>query len=364
MIKLIKHNKIKFIISCIITLLPMAFGLILWNRLPDTLATHWGADGTPDGFGSKALAVFLPPLLMLGVHILCLAVTSADPKNKNQTEKALGMIFWIAPAISLFSLGIIYASSFGIEFSLERILPALLGVMFIVIGNYLPKCKQNHTLGIKLPWTLNSEENWNRTHRLGGKVWGCAGILAVLAVFLPENLLPAVIIPVLLCAALIPALYSYLLYKKQMKSGEYVKSDYCEDKFRSNSRKIGLGFVAVVMVFVGVITFFGEIKYTVGDTSVAVDASFWPDSVIEFSEIDSIEYREHCKAGSRTNGFGSSKLLMGTFRNDEFGSYTRYSYTKCDAAIVITSDGKVLVLGDKTPESTKELYDSISAHIK
>jgi len=361
---MIKNNKKKLIVSCVIILLPIVVGLLLWNKLPDTVATHWGADGNADGFSSKAMAVFLMPLFLLATHFLCLFVTSRDPKNKNQTPKAMGIVFWLAPAISLFTAAITYCSAFGFEFSLSRLMPALLGVMFIIIGNYLPKCKQNYTLGIKLPWTLNNEENWNRTHRLGGKVWVCAGIIAVIAVFLPENLLPAVMIPVLLCAILIPTVYSYLLHKKQVKNGDYVEICTPQDKFRSVVQKISLVFVAAVMVFVGAINFAGDIKYTVDTASVAVDASFWPDSVIEFSEIDSIEYREHCNTGSRTNGFGSSKLLMGTFRNEEFGSYTRYSYTKCDAAIVIKADGKVLVLGDKSPEATKELYDSISSHTK
>ena len=95
------------------------------------------------------------------------------------------MIFWILPVVSLFTNGIMYRTAFGKEFDLAVFVPALLGVMFIFIGNYLPKVKQNRTLGIKISWTLNNEENWNKTHRFGGKVWVVGGLIMLFSVFPP-----------------------------------------------------------------------------------------------------------------------------------------------------------------------------------
>ena len=363
---MIKNNKKKLIVSCVIILLPIVVGLLLWNKLPDTVATHWGADGNADGFTSKAMAVFLMPLFLLATHFLCLFVTSRDPKNNTQTPKALGMVFWIAPAISVFCGALTYFSALGgeLEFSVSRLMPALLGVMFILIGNYLPKCKQNYTLGIKLPWTLNNEENWNRTHRLGGRVWFVGGIVMILSSFLPESVIPFVLIPVFCAIFSIPTLYSYLLYKKQLKNGDYIEYSTPQDKFRSLIGKAVLIFVVLLFAALIVLMFTGKITYTLGDTALSVDASYFDDISVDYSVIDSLEYRENCDAGDRTNGFGSAKLMMGTFRNDEFGSYTRYSYTACDACIVITADDKVLVLTDTNPETTKALYDELVALVK
>ena len=87
-----------------------------------------------------------------------------------------------------------------------------MGVLFVLIGNYLPKTKQSYTLGIRLPWTLASEENWNRTHRLGGVLWVLGGLYFIVMSFFPWNL-AAFLIPILLMA-LVPTVYSYLLYRR------------------------------------------------------------------------------------------------------------------------------------------------------
>ena len=139
---MLKKNKSRIIISSIIILLPMIFGLIMWDKLPDTMTTHWGADGNADGFSGKVFAVFGLPAITLILHFVCLLFTLFDKKQKEQNPKALGMIFWILPVVSLFTNGIMYRTAFGKEFDLAVFVPALLGVMFIFIGNYLPKVKQ------------------------------------------------------------------------------------------------------------------------------------------------------------------------------------------------------------------------------
>ena len=92
----------------------------------------------------------------------------------------------------------------------------LLGVIFIVIGNYLPKCRQNYTIGIKLPWTLSDTENWDRTHRFAGKIWMLCGVLEIIVGFLPIAQFEIVTIALILLATIPVAVYSYLLYRKKM----------------------------------------------------------------------------------------------------------------------------------------------------
>src|SRR5699024_6732711 len=96
------------------------------------------------------------------------------------------LVFWIIPVVSLIVNGMVFLTALQIEVNVSIAVSALVGIIFIIIGNYLPKLQQNYTAGIKLPWTLNSTENWNRTHRLGGKTFIISGILLILCGFLGE----------------------------------------------------------------------------------------------------------------------------------------------------------------------------------
>lgn len=181
--RVIKNNKWKLMIASIIILLPMVVGLLLWEQLPEQLATHWGIDGAANGWSSKHTAVVGMPLFFLVIQWICVAVTAADPKNKGQNKKVFRLVLWIAPMAAVLGCGSIYANAFGVDVSFEKYAPALLGLMFVIIGNYLPKCKQNHTIGIKVPWTLNDEENWNKTHRLASKLWVVGGVIIMAVIF-------------------------------------------------------------------------------------------------------------------------------------------------------------------------------------
>lgn len=215
---MIRENKKKLILTSIIILLPILIGLILWNKLPDKLPTHWNAEGVVDGWSSKAFAVFGLPGFLFAVHWVCVLASSADPKKQNIEGKVLNIVFWICPIISVLGGVLIYGTALGMEFKVDKIVLLLMGIMFIVIGNYLPKCKQSYTMGIKLPWTLSDEENWNRTHRMSGKLWVVSGFIIILCMLLPTNVMSVVLIIILFVAVIVPTIYSYLLYKK--KNGE------------------------------------------------------------------------------------------------------------------------------------------------
>ena len=120
-----KKHKVSIIISSIILLLPILFGIIMWNELPDTMMTHWGVDGNADGSSGKAFAVFGLPAILLALHFVCLFFTLLDKKQGQQNAKALGMVFWIIPAISLMVNGIMYRAAFGMEFNIALFMPLL-----------------------------------------------------------------------------------------------------------------------------------------------------------------------------------------------------------------------------------------------
>ena len=208
---MIKKNLKILIITSIIILLPMIAGLVLWNQLPEEIPYHWNAAGEVDGWASKPMAVFGTSALMLGLQWLAVVATLSDPKKQNHSQKVLQLIFWFIPVLTVVLSAMIYATAFGGNVRVEMIVPVLLGVVFVAVGNYLPKCKQNYTVGIKIPWTLHSEENWNRTHRLAGYVWVAGGVVMALSGFIGIFWLS---LPASLCMALIPIIYSFVLSRK------------------------------------------------------------------------------------------------------------------------------------------------------
>lgn len=207
-----KQYKSKIILTSIITLLPMLVGVLLWNKIPDTVATHFGSNGEANGWSSKAFAVFGLPAFLFVIHIFCIAVTLNDPKKRNIGKMMLTMIFWIVPICSIIANGSIFAYALGIRVDFNMVVGGMLGILFLVLGNYMSKNQQNYTVGIRLPWTLNSEENWNKTHRLASKLWVAAGIVFLLNIFLRSDV---ILIGALLLTVVIPAVYSFILYKKE-----------------------------------------------------------------------------------------------------------------------------------------------------
>ena len=200
------------ILTSLLTLLPIVAGLILWNRLPEQMPTHWGMDGQVDGWSGKVFGIFGLPLILLDVHWLCaLATFYADPKKQNHSDKILHLVLWITPVLSLLLHSFVYAAALGMAVDMNMMLPIFLGLLFTVIGNYLPKCKQNYTIGIKLPWTLDSEENWYKTHRFAGSLWVFGGLTVLVLGFFGAVWGD---IPIMIAMTIVPVVYSFLLYRK------------------------------------------------------------------------------------------------------------------------------------------------------
>ena len=209
---MIKQNKYKLIISAIITLLPMIFGFIVWDRLPENIATSFGWNGEITGYSSKMFAVVGLPVMLTFVNLICIIATSADPRRKNINNKVFSVVIGIVPVCSLLCGICIYANALGYKISVESIMPVFMGILFFVLGFILPKCKQNYTIGIKLPWTLHDEENWNKTHKLAGKLWVYGGIVMTVAGLFN---LTFIFMTIIFALVIIPTGYSYWLYRKQ-----------------------------------------------------------------------------------------------------------------------------------------------------
>ena len=208
---MIKKNLKVLIITSIVILLPILAGVILWNQLPDPMPTHWNAAGEVDGWSSKPFAIFGLPLILVAVQWLCMLGTAADPKKNNHSEKIMHLVLWIIPIISVVLFTITYLTALGYGVRMEVVMPIFIGLVFVIIGNYLPKCKQNYTIGIKIPWTLNNEENWNKTHRFAGFVWVFCGVAIMLTGVFGSFW---IFLPIALLMVIVPIAYSYILYRR------------------------------------------------------------------------------------------------------------------------------------------------------
>ena len=208
---MMKKNLKLMILTSAVILLPILAGVILWPQLPEQLPFHWNISGEVDDWVSKPVAVFGMPALLLVLHWFAMLVTSADPKKAQQSPKMLQLVFWLVPLLSVLISAAIYFSALGNDVPVERFLPVFLGMLFAIIGNYLPKCKQSYTIGIKLPWTLHSEANWNKTHRLAGFLWVLGGFAMMITGFFGSFW---VLLPIALGMTLVPTGYSYLLHRK------------------------------------------------------------------------------------------------------------------------------------------------------
>ncbi len=210
-----KQTKLNIILSCIVLLSPMIFGMIVWNKLPESMPIHWGVNGEADRWSSKPFAVFVLPLLILAIHGICIFASGKDFRDKKQSPKVMGLVLWICPLLSVMANSLTYAISLGKEINVLFVVSLTMGALFVLIGNYLPKCQQNRTVGIRIIWTLKNEANWNATHRFAGKVWVIGGLLLMASSLLPYSILPWAMIALLVVFISLPVLYSYRFYRKE-----------------------------------------------------------------------------------------------------------------------------------------------------
>lgn len=208
----IKINKKLVLFTSILILLPFLVGCVFWNQLPEEIPTHFNLLGQADGYNHKVFAIFGLPALMLLMHWLLLFLMIKDPKSSNISSKIQVLIYWIIPFVSCLSMISIFGESLGYSMMSGLLAQIFMGVVMIVIGNYLPKTHRNYIIGIRLPWTLESDKNWRKTHRLAGKIWVLGGLLLFLNSFV-QLYVYWVFFLTLFFAVIIPSVYSYQLSK-------------------------------------------------------------------------------------------------------------------------------------------------------
>ena len=329
------------------TLLPALIGLVLWITGPRT--------------AFPAAILFTPVFLALTLA-LCLYLTEKMEKDREKNKKVNSIVIWIIPVLSNVTFWISYAIMVQhMDLPIMRIMAWLLATMYLVLGNYMPKCRPNNVVGIRVKWTASSEENWNATHRLAGPCYMICGFLMIPVSFLPEKAAMPLLLILLLLGIIIPLVYSCIFYKKQQRQGVTFRPRPRWEK-KVNQSAIAIG--AVILVFVAVMLFTGSVKYQFLDTAMQVDVTYYGSTSIPYSEISDAQLRGENVPGSRTWGLGSFRLLAGLFENEEFGSFTRMTYYNPRSAIVLKMEsGKTYVLSGRDPAETAALYQQILEHI-
>lgn len=212
-----------WVVAMIIIVIAMfTVGGALFSKMPAQMASHWNAAGDADGAISRFWGVFLFPLISLGLLGLFLVIPRIDPLRANiQKFKGYYYGFIVVFLVYFFYVYILtLLSNLDLRFDMTRALLPAIGVLFLVVGFMMLKAKRNYFIGIRTPWTLSSDEVWDRTHKLGGRLFIAAGIItAILAVFLSEIAL-WVMLGLVLGTALFSIIYSYVIFHKLEKEGK------------------------------------------------------------------------------------------------------------------------------------------------
>lgn len=209
------------IIILLIIALSFAVGIYFYPQMPDKMASHWNVQGQVDDYMPKAWALFLMPFVSLAMFFLFILIPKIDPLKANIEKFRKYFDGFIIIIISflfyIYLLTILW--SLGIEFNMNRVLPPAFGLLLYYSGILIGNAKRNWFIGIRTPWTLSSDEVWEKTHKLGAKLFKLSGVIAVLGAFIPDYAMFFVIVPVI-PATIYATVYSYLEYRKISRAGK------------------------------------------------------------------------------------------------------------------------------------------------
>ena len=201
------------ILSTVLCLVPMFAAIYYYPLLPQKIPSHFDFSGAVNSYSDKFTICFIIPMAMALLNVFCHFMLNNDPKRNSMADGAKKVMKWFIPVMTLLLMSISIFTALGVKIPVSFIMSLFVGILFIILGNYLPKSRLNYTMGIKLPWTLASEDNWNKTNRLAGILFMIGGAALVL-MSLFNSYSGFVFFTVIIAITVIPSVYSYILYKK------------------------------------------------------------------------------------------------------------------------------------------------------
>ena len=214
-------TKLTSIISIALIAIAIIAGAALWNQLPDQMASHWNANDQVNGTMPKFWGVFMMPLITLGMLALFLVVPNIDPLKANiaQFRETFNIFIILIIAFMLYVHGLTLAWSLGFtNFKMSSALLPLMGILFIGIGFMLRKAKRNFFIGIRTPWTLSSDNVWDKTHQLGSILFMVSGALAIIGGMFGGMTAFWFMFTPLIGSTLFLVIYSYIVYRDETKA--------------------------------------------------------------------------------------------------------------------------------------------------
>jgi uncharacterized membrane protein len=195
-------------------------GLLLWNRLPDQMASHWGMDDQVNDTTSKFWGVFLMPIITTALLLLFLVIPSIDPLKANiaRFRETLNLFIVMMTSFMIYIYGLTLTWNLGYtNFRMSGAMLPALGLLFIFLGSLIQKSKRNFFIGIRTPWTLSSDTVWDETHRVGGLLFKISGALALVGARFPDYAFWFFFVP-LISTMLFSVMYSYILFRQEAKT--------------------------------------------------------------------------------------------------------------------------------------------------
>jgi len=209
--------KLQTIFTLLLILAAILLAIFSYQQLPSIVPSHWNALGEVDGYVSKNGHIVMFLGLCIGLPLLMTLIPKIDPKYTN-IQKFEGNYSWFVVVMTAFTIGMfIYTTmySLGYKFPIQNYMIPALSVLFFSVSNLLKKAKSNYTIGIRVPWTLHSEKNWDLTHQLAAKSFAYGSIVLLLTLLLGQNTF-AVFMTFLFVMVLVPIIYSYWLHTQRV----------------------------------------------------------------------------------------------------------------------------------------------------
>ena len=202
----------------ILILISFGIGAYFSPQMPEKMASHWNTKGEVDGYMSKFWGLFLMPIILLGLFLLYVLIPKIDPLKENIAKfRKYFDGFIVLITLFLFYIYLLsIAWNLGKRFNMGQMMMPALGMLFYYCGILTENAKRNWFIGIKTPWTLSSERVWDKTHKIGGKLFKAAGLIAFLGIFFPNYAFYFILVPALL-VAFYTIIYSYFEYQKETK---------------------------------------------------------------------------------------------------------------------------------------------------
>lgn len=215
------NTKITSIIVLSLVAIALIAGAVLWNQLPEQIASHWNVNDQVDGYMPKIWGVLLMPLITLGMFVLFLVLPSIDPLKANiaQFRETFNIFIALIVAFMLYIHGLTLAWGLGYQnFKMSAAMLPFMGILFIAVGYLLRKAKRNFFIGIRTPWTLSSDSVWDKTHQLGSILFMLSGAFAIVGGFFGGIMAFWLLFVPLMGSALFLVIYSYVLYRNETKA--------------------------------------------------------------------------------------------------------------------------------------------------